>query len=64
MFELIIILVLVAGVAVWWFNRDTGADVDQDGDVDLDDAKAAVKKTVAGVKKTAKTVKKTATKKK
>lgn len=53
MFELIIILVLVAGVAVWWFNRDTGADVDQDGDVDLDDAKAAVKKTVKGVKKTA-----------
>lgn len=53
MLELIIILVLVAGVAVWWFNRDTGADVDQDGDVDLDDAKAAVKKTVKGVKKTA-----------
>ena len=53
MLELIIILVLVAGVAIWWFNRDTGADVDQDGDVDLDDAKAAVKKTVKGVKKTA-----------
>jgi len=53
MLELIIILVLVAGAAVLWFNRDTGADVDQDGDVDLDDAKAAVKKTVKGVKKTA-----------
>jgi hypothetical protein len=53
MLELIIILVLVAGVAVWWFNRDTGADVDQDGDVDLNDAKAAVKKTVKGVNKAA-----------
>ena len=53
MVELILVLIVVAAGAVLWFNRDTGADVDQDGDVDLDDAKAAVKKTVKGVKKTA-----------
>jgi len=48
MVELILILIVAAAAAIWWFNRDTGADVDQDGDVDLDDAKAAVKKTVKG----------------
>ena len=53
MLELILILIVAAAAAIWWFNRDTGADVDQDGDVDLNDAKAAVKKTVKGVNKAA-----------
>lgn len=54
-----IILVLVTNLAilywVWavWCNWNTKADVDQDGDIDLDDAKLAVKKTkaAAGPKK-------------
>lgn len=58
MLELIIILILLAGGAIWWFNRDTGLDVDQDGDVDLDDAKAAVDKTIKGAKATASKLKK------
>ena len=48
----IVALVIVAG-ALYWFNRNTGADVDQDGDVDLQDAKLAVEKTVEGVKEVA-----------
>jgi hypothetical protein len=43
---IIAIIVVLAGVAFWYSNRKTGADVNQDGKVDLADAKAAVEKTV------------------
>ena len=46
--------IVAAAAAIWWFNRDTGLDVDGNGKVDVADAKAAVKKTTKGVKKTAK----------
>lgn len=41
----VIALVAAAGL-IWFYNRGTGADVDQDGDVDLQDAKLAVTKTI------------------
>ena len=48
--EIIIALVAIVVIgAVWYINRGTGADVNQDGKVDLADAKAAVEKTVATV---------------
>ena len=47
-----IIAIVVIG-AIWYTNRSTGADVNQDGKVDLADAKAAVEKTVAEVTKAA-----------
>jgi len=51
----------IAGVAVaaalYWFNKETGADVDGDGDVDLKDLTLAAKKTKVGVKKTVKETK-------
>lgn len=50
---IIAIIVVVAGFAIWYTNRSTGADVNQDGKVDLADAKAAVEKTVEAVKQTA-----------
>lgn len=43
---LIAVVLVVAGGLLWFYNRSTGADVDQDGDVDLKDAKLAVKKTL------------------
>jgi len=50
--ELFILLVLVgvAGLAIWKFNKGKGFDVNSDGKVDVADAKAAVKNTVDGVK--------------
>ena len=53
--ELIVALIVVILVAaIIYFNRDTKSlDVNQDGKVDLNDAKAAVDNTVAGVKRTA-----------
>jgi stress response protein SCP2 len=46
--EIIIALVAIVVIgAIWYSNRGTGADVNQDGKVDLADAKAAVEKTVA-----------------
>jgi len=51
----------IAGVAVaaalYWFNKETGADVDGDGDVDLKDLTLAAKKTKVGVEKTVKETK-------
>ncbi len=56
---LIGVVVIALGLLVW-FNWNTGPDVDKDGDVDLDDAKLAVKKTKAGVKTAAKETKRRA----
>lgn len=56
MIEIIILLLIASGVALWWYNRDGGVDVNLDGKVNLEDAAAAVKKTVAGAKKDAKSV--------
>ena len=45
--EIIIALVAIVVIgAIWYSNRNTGVDVNQDGKVDLADAKAAVEKTV------------------
>jgi hypothetical protein len=45
--EIIIALIAIVVIgAIWYSNRGTGADVNQDGKVDLADAKAAVEKTV------------------
>ena len=51
--ELIVALIVAIIVgAIIYFNRDTKSlDVNQDGKVDVEDAKAAVEKTVVGVKK-------------
>jgi hypothetical protein len=51
--ELIIALIVAIIVgAIIYFNRDTKSlDVNQDGKVDVEDAKVAVEKTVQGVKK-------------
>lgn len=49
---LVVAVVVTLGLIVF-FNRKTGADVDQDGDVDLQDAKKAVENTVEGVKEVA-----------
>ena len=49
--EIILVILALAVVGVIWFvNRDTGADVNGDGKVDVQDVKAAVEKTVATVK--------------
>lgn len=51
------IAIVIAGVAVlgliWYFNRGQKADINQDGRVDLADARAAVKNTVSGVARAA-----------
>lgn len=64
---LIVLAVVAAGLAVWYFNRDAKSlDLNSDGKVDVADAKVAVENTVAGVEvvaeKAAKTVKKSAKK--
>lgn len=47
------LIVAVVVIAVIYFNRSgSGLDVNQDGKVDIDDAKKAVENTVEGVKKT------------
>lgn len=56
----LVIAAVVAGGLLYWVNRATGADVDQDGDVDLQDAKLAVEKTVTEVKTVAKETKRRA----
>lgn len=49
----LIFIVLIA--AILFFNRSTKSlDINQDGKVDLDDAKKAVENTVAGVEETVK----------
>jgi FtsZ-interacting cell division protein ZipA len=48
--EIIIALAAIVVIgAIWYANRNTGADVNGDGKVDLADVKAAVEKTVATV---------------
>jgi len=49
---IIIALVILAVGAIWYFNRDKGLDVNADGKVDIEDAKAAVENTVEAVKET------------
>lgn len=47
------LIVAVIVIAVIYFNRSgSGLDVNQDGKVDVEDAKKAVENTVEGVKKT------------
>jgi len=50
--ELLLIAIVVLAVgAVWYYNRNSkGFDVNQDGKVDAQDAKAAVQIAVEGVK--------------
>lgn len=56
----LVIAAIAAGGLIYWVNRKTGADVDQDGDVDLQDAKLAAQKTVKEVKTVAKETKRRA----
>ena len=64
--EIIIAIVIAAGAAIWYFNRDKGLDVNNDGKVDVKDLEVAVENTVVAVKEEVKeakaAVKKTATK--
>ena len=64
--EIIIAIVIAAGAAIWYFNRDKGLDVNKDGKVDVKDLEVAVENTVEAVKEEVKeakaAVKKTATK--
>lgn len=47
---LIAAVIIVALGAIWYFNRKTGPDVNQDGKVDAADAKAAFVEVVEGIK--------------
>lgn len=64
--EIIIAIVVVTGIAIWYFNRDKGLDVNNDGKVDVKDLEVAVENTFVAVKEEVKeakaAVKKTATK--
>lgn len=52
--EIIVIAVAIVVLgAIWYVNRNTGLDVNNDGKVDLKDAAAAVKNTVATAKNVA-----------
>lgn len=54
------LIVAVVVFALIYFNRSSsGLDVNEDGKVDLEDAKKAVENTTAGVKKTVAKVKTT-----
>lgn len=54
--EIIVILIAVVVLgAIWYANRNTGFDANNDGKVDLKDAAAAVKNTVAVAKTVADT---------
>lgn len=64
---LVVVVVVAAGLAVWYFNRGAGkADLNNDGKVDVKDAVVAVENAVAGtsavVKGAAKSAKKSAAK--
>jgi uncharacterized protein YdbL (DUF1318 family) len=44
------VIIALAGVAIWYYNRGSkGLDVNNDGKVDLDDAKQAVANTTQGI---------------
>jgi hypothetical protein len=49
--ELLIAIVVLGGVAVWYFNRSAKSfDLNSDGKTDVADAKVAVENAVTGVK--------------
>ena len=49
--ELLIVVLVGAGLAFWYFNRDAKTtDLNSDGKTDVKDALVAVKNTIAGVK--------------
>lgn len=50
---LLVLVLAVAGFAVWHFNKDRGFDANQDGKVDVKDVKPVVQQTVAEAKKVA-----------
>lgn len=54
--ELIIAIIVVLGFVIWFYNRKNGLDVNNDGKVDAEDAKEAVKNTVEAVKQDVKKV--------
>jgi len=43
---IIVLLVLAAGAAVWYYNRNDGFDKNKDGKVDFSDVKPVVENTV------------------
>jgi hypothetical protein len=48
--EIIIAIIIVLGFVIWFYNRKSGPDVNNDGKVDIEDAKAAVQKAATAVK--------------
>lgn len=60
--ELLVVLILVgAGVAVWYFNKDAKtSDLNNDGKVDVKDALQAVENAASGTAAVVKTAAKTA----
>ena len=50
--EVIIGLLVALGFLVWYFNRDKGLDINDDGKVDIADVKEAVSNTAEGIKDT------------
>ena len=48
--EIIIAIIVVLAFAIWFYNRKSGPDVNNDGKVDIEDAKAAVEKAATAVK--------------
>ena len=49
--ELLIAIVVLGGVAVWYFNRSAKSlDLNNDGKTDVADAKVALDNTVVGLK--------------
>lgn len=55
--EIIIAIIVVLGFVIWFYNRKSGPDVNNDGKVDIEDAKAAVQKAATAVKADAKKAK-------
>lgn len=51
MIEILIAIAIIAIGAIWYYNRKSPSfDINNDGKVDVQDAKAAVENTVAAVK--------------
>jgi hypothetical protein len=51
---LTLVVASLAGLAVWYYNRDSNSlDVNHDGKVDAEDAVAAAKQAVSGLKQDA-----------
>jgi beta-lactam-binding protein with PASTA domain len=49
----LLLALVVVGAFIWWVNRDEKIDANDDGNVDVAEAKAAVEKAVAEAKKLA-----------